>query len=144
MSRYTADAIVIGSGAGGAAVAGELGRRGITVKILEAGPPATTARGGHSRNPNPADAAMPEALDFLNRHFASYNGAAQVDSALPGLGTIRSVGGLFTAWSNNAPTHDVSELPDWLDVDAWAPFVERAQQLLDVSPRIPENDPRSA
>ncbi|MDR7188231.1 choline dehydrogenase-like flavoprotein [Microbacterium sp. BE35] len=143
MSRFTADVIVIGSGAGGAAVAGELGRRGMTVKVLEAGSIATTAAGTHSRNERPMDASMPEAVEYLSRNYVAFNGDAQAQSGLPGLGAIRAVGGLFTAWSNNAPTHDVSELPEWLDLAEWNPLVARAQRLLHVSQEVPDSDPRS-
>ena len=42
--------VVVGCGAGGAAVAGELSRRGVPVLVAEAGPQQTEAFGRHIRN----------------------------------------------------------------------------------------------
>ncbi|MFD6613486.1 FAD-dependent oxidoreductase, partial [Micromonospora chalcea] len=43
----SADVVVVGSGAGGAAVAGELARKGCQVVVIEAG---TAGTGEHGRN----------------------------------------------------------------------------------------------
>lgn len=143
MNEFSADVIVIGSGAGGAAVAGELARNGVSVKILEAGPVITTEAGGQARNPDSSDKAIPAAIEYFARHYQPHDGGKQFPNQLPGLGAIRGVGGLFTSWSNNAPTHDESELPGWLNQGPWKSLVGRAQRLLTVSADICENDPRS-
>lgn len=61
MSHYQSDAIVIGAGIVGAACAAELARRGLRVRVLDAGLPAATAAGmGHLLvlDDNPAELAM--------------------------------------------------------------------------------------
>lgn len=144
MNEFSADVIVIGSGAGGAAVAGELGRNGVSVKVLEMGPVITTSTGGQARNPDSRDSAMPAAIEFFSQHYQPHSGHDTFLESLPGLGAIRGVGGLFTSWSNNAPTHDASELPVWLDQARWTSLVERAQDLLRVSASICDHDPRTS
>lgn len=59
------EVVVIGSGAGGAAVAGELGRQGIPTVIVEAGPQTTEPFGSHVRNRDPSEPGLSRYNDAL-------------------------------------------------------------------------------
>lgn len=142
-SDLSADVIVIGSGAGGAAVAGQLARSGRSVIVLEAGEVRTTPRGGHARNEDPTGAGVPAFLDYFRRSYGPQGGVGSAPERLPGLGGIHAVGGALTSWTNNTPTHDSSELPEWLDAAVWAALVDRAQTLLHSGTALVEDDPRT-
>lgn len=137
-----ADVIVVGSGAGGAAVAGELGRAGRSVIVLEAGDALTGPRGVHARNADPGAHGVAAFSRYFARVYRPQGGGTPV-GRMPGLGTIHAVGGMLTSWTNNTPTHDITELPDWLDFGEWNALVERARSLLHSNTRLSEDDPRT-
>ena len=58
-NRLETDIVIIGSGAGGAAIAGELARNGRTTMIVEAGPKRTDPAGSHVRNNTPSESQLP-------------------------------------------------------------------------------------
>ena len=61
-NRLETDIVVVGSGAGGAALAGELARYGRTTLIFEAGPKRTAPPGSHVRNNTPSEKKLPNEL----------------------------------------------------------------------------------
>ena len=61
-NRLETDIVVVGSGAGGAAIAGELARNGRTTLIFEAGPKRTDPPGSHVRNNTPSEKKLPNEL----------------------------------------------------------------------------------
>ena len=61
-NRLETDIVVVGSGAGGAAIAGELARNGRTTLIVEAGPKRTDPPGSHVRNNTPSEKKLSNEL----------------------------------------------------------------------------------
>lgn len=135
----SADVVVIGGGAGGAAVAGELARAGRHVVVIEAGPAGT---GEHGRNRDSTPAGTPGFADYLAEVLAPLNGAAASPPRLPGLVGIHGVGGMLVGWTHNSPNPDWWELPSWIDHDTWNGLVGRAQDLLHVGTRYSTEDDR--
>jgi choline dehydrogenase-like flavoprotein len=131
-SNITADVLIIGAGAGGAAVAGALaaGRRRVT--ILDAGPSRDSWPCGHVRNIDPTEdglAAFAKRLD----EFLVWPSLA--DSAPPGLAGAKiahGVGGMFGLWTCNCPWPHPDELPPWDDHATWDAYIRRAHSLLNV------------
>lgn len=68
--------VVIGSGAGGAAVAGELCRHGIPTLIVEAGPQITEPFGSHVRNRDPSEQGLSRYNDALSEALTFPSGGA--------------------------------------------------------------------
>ena len=61
-NRLETDIVVVGSGAGGAAIAGELALNGRTTLIVEAGPKRTDPPGSHVRKNTPSEKKLPNEL----------------------------------------------------------------------------------
>lgn len=133
------DVIVVGSGAGGATVAGELARQGRSVVVIEAGPAGT---GTHGRNRNSTPAGTPGFADYLADALAPLNGAAACPPRLPGLVGIHGVGGMLVGWTHNAPTPDRWELPSWIDHTRWDSLLARASDLMHVGTVYSSEDAR--
>jgi choline dehydrogenase-like flavoprotein len=131
-SNITTDVLIIGSGAGGAAVAGALAAGGRRVTILEAGPPRDSWPLGHARNLDPTEdglAAFARRLD----EFLVWPSLA--DSAPPGLAGAKiahGVGGMFGLWTCNCPWPHPDELPPWDDHATWDAYIRRAHAVLNV------------
>lgn len=134
-----ADVVVIGSGAGGAAVAGELARNGCRVVVVEAGPMGT---GGHGRNLDSTPSGTPGFADFLASALAPLNRAAAPPPRLPGLAGIHGVGGMLVGWTHNSPAPDWWELPAWIDRDRWDRLIGRASDLMHVGTAFSTEDER--
>lgn len=135
----TADVVVVGSGAGGAAVAGELARKGRRVVVIEAGAAGT---GEHGRNLDSTPAGTRGFADFLAGAMAPLNRAAAPPSRLPGLVGIHGVGGMLVAWTHNAPVPDQWELPSWIERNQWDKLIARASGLMHVGTGISTEDER--
>jgi hypothetical protein len=135
----SADVVVIGSGAGGATVAGELARKGHSVVVVEAGPAGT---GAHGRNLDSTPRGTRGFADYLADVLAPLNRATASPERLPGLVGRHGLGGMFTAWTHNAPTPDRWELPNWIDHERWANLVARASDLIHVGTDISTEDQR--
>lgn len=135
----TADVLVVGSGAGGAAVAGELARQGVRVIMVEAGPAGS---GEHVRN---ADSSVDGGAKFasrLNEMFVPPSRQASRLPRLPGLVGIHGVGGMLVGWTHNCPPPDWSELPSWIDREAFSALLSRTNNLLEVRADLSMEDPR--
>ena len=61
-NRLETDIVVVGSGAGGAAIAGELALNGRTTLIVEAGPKRTDPPGSHVLNNAPSEKKLSNEL----------------------------------------------------------------------------------
>jgi choline dehydrogenase-like flavoprotein len=88
--------VVIGSGAGGAAVAGELCRHGIPTIVVEAGPQRTWPFGSHVRNRNPSEQGLLQYHDALNGALTFPSGGAGSGSAFKDFKVIHAVGGMLS------------------------------------------------
>lgn len=101
-STLTADAIVVGTGAGGAAVAGELSRLGASVLLVEAGElDPEIGLGEHVHTAIPAESQLES--DYgpaVWTRLGSYQRATERMPGLPGAATTHSVGGLLSLWSH--------------------------------------------
>lgn len=135
----SADVVVVGSGAGGAAVAGELARNGCRVVIIEAGPAGTAE---HGRNLDSTPAGTPGFADFLAAVLAPLNRAAAPPPRLPGLVGIHGVGGMLVGWTHNSPSPDWWELPGWIEHDRWGGLIARASELMHVGTAYSTEDER--
>lgn len=105
--RFTADIVVIGSGAGGSAVAGELSRLGHSVLIIEAGDlDSAIPLGEHVHTGFPAESQLES--DYgpaVWSRLGTYERGAGI-SGLPGAAAVHSVGGLLSFWSHACPRPD--------------------------------------
>ena len=125
---FKADAAIVGTGAGSMAVAGELGRRGMRVIMLEAGPALDGDPGRHRRNVHPDDQAFMSELMVRIRPHANRETPVP---GLPGAGAIHSVGGMFSYWTHMVPRpHRDLEWAGPLPFDIVERFFEQAEELL--------------
>jgi choline dehydrogenase-like flavoprotein len=131
-TTVTADVVVIGSGAGGSAVAGELLRAGRSVVLLEAGPIRFGVPGLHARNLDPSEAGIEKWGKIIEAEWVFPCKARHPVRGLPGFRVSHGVGGMFSLWTLNVPRPDPSELPDWIPAAEWAPYFARAEKLLHV------------
>ena len=134
-----ADVVVVGSGAGGAAVAGELARKGVRVVLIEAG---ATGTGEHGRNRNSTPAGTPDFAGYLAGVLAPLNRAVAPPARLPGLVGIHGVGGMLVGWTHNSPAPDWWELPAWLERGRWDKLIARGCELMHVGTAISTQDDR--
>jgi len=135
----SADVVVVGSGAGGAAVAGELARRGNRVVVIEAGASGT---GAHGRNSDSAYSGTPAFAAYLAGVLRPLNGAEAPPPRLPGLVGIHGVGGMLTGWTHMTPSPDWWELPDWIQRNRWESLLARASDLMHVGTAFSTEDVR--
>jgi choline dehydrogenase-like flavoprotein len=113
----TAEVAVLGTGAGGSAVAGELRRLGIDVLMVEAGgAPHEFALGSHVRNAYPHEDQLqtrfgPRVLSRLE----PYVGLGRPLAEFAGQQWIYAVGGMMSFWSHVCAVPDVSEREPSID-----------------------------
>ncbi len=129
---WEVDAVVIGSGAGGAAAAATLAERGLAVVVLEEGDDVTRQE---------------LAGDILQRIPRLYRASGLTmafgQSVIP-VPIGRSVGGTTTINSGTAMPLPATRLAEWRQQglrdftdDAWAPWVARVQDILQSAPAEP-------
>lgn len=108
-ASYTADAVVVGSGAGGAAVAGELSRQGLSVLLLEAGElDAGLPFGSHAHTSFPNESQLES--DYgpaVWSRLGPFQRSARPIAGLPGAASIHAVGGLLSFWSHMCARPDL-------------------------------------
>ena len=93
------DIVIIGSGAGGAAIAGELARNGKTIKIVEAGPKRTDPAGSHIRNSTPSENQLPNIGSILEDALVFPGLAKEAPGDVTDWKVIYGVGGMFSYWT---------------------------------------------
>jgi choline dehydrogenase-like flavoprotein len=124
--------VVIGSGAGGAAVAGELCRHFIPTIVVEAGPQCTLPFGSHVRNCDPSEGGLSQYDDALSGALTFPSGGAGAGSAFKDFKVIHGVGGMLSYWTCNCPTPHKTERAPWITDAEWDPILDRARTLLGV------------
>jgi choline dehydrogenase-like flavoprotein len=128
------DVAIVGSGAGGATVAGELARSGRSVVVVEAGPALTSRLGRSMRNSFPREDEQDRFAAFILQTLVNHAGAADPVRSLPGWRSVHAVGGMLVAWTNNCPDpHSTLERDGVIPAEDWLPLLERARTLLGVS-----------
>ena len=128
-----ADAIVVGAGAGGAAVAGELLRAGKRVIVLEAGPARVGQPLSHVRNDDPSKSGLTGFGGRLAEALVYPSKAAQAADLLADFKTVHEVGGMFGYWTCNCPTPHAAELAPGIAKEYWTSLLQRARNVLHVS-----------
>lgn len=124
-ARMTADVVIVGSGAGSAAVAGSLRRAGADVIMVEAGRALTGRMGQHLRNTQDDDAFNQQAFGLLTPHA----GGSRPVQGLPGARGIHAVGGMLTAWSHQVPRPSAAEVDGPIPPDKLSSYLARAEKL---------------
>ncbi len=134
--KMTADVVVVGSGAGGSTVAGELAARGLTVIVLEAGPQKFSPLGTHVRNVYSSEAELAKVGDVIYGEML-VNPSHEPDAfeAAPNWKVSHATGGMFALWMGNCPMPDDSELPDFMPRADWQPYFDRADSLMHIDPQ---------
>ena len=124
--------VVIGSGAGGAAVAGELCRHRIPTIVVEAGPQCTRPLGSHVRNRDPSEKGLFQYNDALTAALTFPSGGASSGSAFKDFKVIHAVGGMLSYWTCNCPTPHAAERVPWITDAEWDSILDRARTVLGV------------
>jgi choline dehydrogenase-like flavoprotein len=125
------DAVVIGSGMVGAAVARELCLHRLDVIVVEAGGAKTPRPGDHLRNGERDAARFRSARSRCLEPIPRTSGSPRRQD-LPAAVRVRAVGGTGIVWSAVAPRLRPAERPSLLDTAAWDRLYERAERLLGV------------
>ena len=125
-------AVVIGSGAGGAAVAGELCRHRISTIVVEAGSQCTRPLGSHVRNRDPSEYGLLSYNEALNAALTFPSGGAGSGHAFKDFKVIHAVGGMLSYWTCNCPTPHAAERAPWIADAEWDLILDRARTLLGV------------
>lgn len=122
-----ADVVVVGTGAGGAAVAGEALREGRSVILVQAGPLNPGRPGYNVRN----DDSEEDSLGAIGE--VVYSKLVHRDmEGLPGAQDAPEVGGMMRLWFNNCPTPDASERNAAIPESEFEDLLARARRLLHV------------
>jgi len=124
--------VIVGSGAGGAAVAGELSRHRIPTIVVEAGPQCSRPLGTHVRNRDPSEEGLLQYDKALNGALTFPSGGAGSGRAFKDFKVIHAVGGMLSYWTCNCPTPHVAERAPWITDAEWDSILDRARDLLGV------------
>ena len=128
-ARIRTDSVVVGSGAGGAAVAGELLRAGQRVVLVEAGPQLGPRPGAHLRNARPSEDEL-DAFGAQIEATLGFHGGAEAFPDSPGTRVVHAVGGALVHWTHHCPEPDPAERPRAVPEAAWDGLLMRARELL--------------
>jgi choline dehydrogenase-like flavoprotein len=126
------EVVVIGCGAGGAAVAGELSRHDIPTIVVEAGPQITEPLGSHVRNRDPTELGLRRYNDTLSEALTFPSGGSGAGPAFRDFKVVHAVGGMFSYWTCNCPTPHPAERAPWISDSEWEGILHRARHLLHV------------
>jgi choline dehydrogenase-like flavoprotein len=129
---FETQVVVVGSGAGGASVAGELCRHGIATVIVEAGPKITEPVGSHVRNRDPNERGLARYNEALSKALVFPSDGSGAGPAFNDCKVIHAVGGMFAFWTCNCPTPHPDERAPWIDAASWNDILARAHRLLGV------------
>lgn len=135
MSQHPADVVVVGSGAGGSAVAGALARQGLAVVVVDAGRSRFGIPGQHARNLSWREPELALFAGQIQTHMVFPDGSDRGPAGFEGLKVSYGVGGMFSLWTSHTPTPHDSELPDCLPAATWHAYLDRARGVLSVDPR---------
>ena len=133
MQVLTTDVVVVGSGAGGGAVAGELWRSGLAVIVVEAGEDRFPGGMVHSRNLHPAVVDDPLAGAVIDREWIYPSGSRQPVQGLPGYRVSHGLGGMTALWTSNCPMPLEQEVHGSWHLRQLDSYFDRAMQLFSVS-----------
>lgn len=123
---FNAQVVIVGSGAGALAIAGELGRQGVDVLLVEAGPVHGSKAAGHRRNDyRELDAFNTELRTKLLPHAH----AEKPWPGLPGGAGVHGLGGMMSYWANAVPRPQPCEWDGPISYDALGGLLDRADVL---------------
>jgi choline dehydrogenase-like flavoprotein len=134
--------VVIGSGAGGAAVAGELARNGIPTLVLEAGAAITQPFGSHVRNRDPSEIGLLRYNNSLCDALVFPSGGSGAGPSFVDFKVVHAVGGMLAYWTCNCPTPHPTERAPWISATEWDDILGRARKLLNVGYELGEGSVR--
>lgn len=132
-----ADVVVVGSGAGGSAVAGELARQGAKVLLVEAGGEVAPRPSWQGRNKAPAERDLEAYGQFLESVLGLYAETEPSPRDLPGSVVVHALGGVMTAWTHNCPSPSPTLEPVvGVAEESLRAALDRASRLLSVSSQV--------
>jgi choline dehydrogenase-like flavoprotein len=136
MDRLRSEVVVIGSGAGGATVAGGLASAGVRVTVIEAGAQRGSPPGAHVRNLDPRESGIDAYGEAINQHLVYPSEGKRAIPGLTGFKVAHGVGGMLAFWTNNCPRPHPAELPNWIATAEWDRYLDRAYDLLGISANV--------
>lgn len=133
VEKIKADVVVVGSGAGGSAVAGELAAHGVNVVVLEAGSQKLSPLGTHVRTVYSSEADLSKVGDVIYSEMLTNPSLSEEPfTQIPNLKVCHTTGGMFALWMGNCPMPDDSELPDFMPRADWQTYFDRAEKLMHI------------
>lgn len=130
------DAVVVGSGAGGAAVAGALRAAGASVAVVEAGAQLCSRPGSHVRNRWLGTEGLDRFGAAIVAALGPHAGARETPRDVPAAIVAHAVGGGLAYWTHHCPEPHEREWPVALPADERARLLARARAALRVSTEL--------